>query len=795
MMYTAGVSEREQRFCVSGMSCSACSARVERAVGQLSGVRQVQVNLLTGSMLVRYGAEQTEQSIIHAVEAVGYGARVAQGKQRSVNTTDKSHALKQRFLLSLLLLLPLVAVHHAWHGEVSGIVQCLLCLPILWLNRHFFINGVKSALKGGANMDTLVALGATAAMVDGLVNFCLHHRGSFYFESAGMILTLITLGKWLESRATGRTGAALKKLLALLPQNATVLKNGEPHSVPADAVQVGDTVLVRAGDRVPVDGTVTEGASAVDESALTGESLPAEKYAGCCVYAGSINRNGVLHVRADKTRAQSSLSHIIDLVEQASSGKAPIARIADRISAVFVPIVVGIAVLTAAAWVLAGAEISFAVSCAIAVLVISCPCALGLATPVAIMVGMGKEAERGILFRSGEALESLSRATHMLLDKTGTITTGKACVTDVLPAPGHSEAELLQLAATLEAAGNHPLAEAISAGCRAYTPQPTTEHSYLPGRGICARVGGILCAAGNEQLMQQCGISPDTAATTRLAEAGKTPIYIARGAECLGILAVADPPQPQSHAAVAALQQAGLRVCMLTGDNSRTAQAIARQVGIDDVHAELLPQDKEQHVRRLQEAGHKVAMVGDGINDAPALTRADAGIAIGAGTDIAMESAGIILVRSVLTDAVAALQLSRAVVRNIRQNFFWALLYNCLAIPLAAGAFYPLFGLQLHPAVAAAAMGMSSFCVVTNALRLRHFTPTIKQTMDTIIIKVEGMMCPHCEAHVTKALCALPGVLSCKADHKAGTVTLTTNGSVELSTLHHTIREQGYTVL
>ncbi len=782
---------REAQFKITGMSCSACSARVERAVSVLPEVLKVQVNLLTGSMRVQFGEQQSEAGIISAVEAVGYGATVAQGAGTTTRREDS--ALHRRFELSLSILLPLIAIHHLWHGSYSAIVQLLLSLPILWINRPFFINGLKGALKGSANMDTLVALGAGAAMIDGLANFYFAHRGAYYFESAAMIVTFITLGKWLESRATGRTGAALEKLLSLLPRTATVLRDGATITIPADAVQVGETVLVRPGERMPVDGTVIEGCSAADEAALTGESLPVEKTPGTNVYAGTVNCNGALQVRADKTAEHSALAGIISLVGEAAATKPPVARLADRISAVFVPAVILISLLTAGIWLALGAGAGFAISCAIAVLVISCPCALGLATPVAIMVGTGRGAECGILFRNGTALESAHRATAVVLDKTGTITTGHPVVTDTLPAPGHSADELLHLAVTLESGSNHPLAEAVLHAAPNYTPNPCNSLTYLAGRGVTATIGTTPCAAGNAALMAQIGVAvPDVCA---LSAAGKTPLFFARGNELIGTLAVADTIKPESPAAVASLKKSGLRVIMISGDNSRTAHAIAQRAGVDEVHAEALPQDKEALVRSLQAEGYCVAMVGDGTNDAPAPTRADVGIAIGTGTDIAMESAGIILVRSNLMDVAAALNLSRAVLRNIRQNLFWALLYNSLMIPLAAGAFYPLTGWLLHPAIAAAAMGLSSFCVVTNALRLRHFTPTPPQKMNTITIKVEGMMCPHCEAHVTRALLAVPGVTDCKADHKTKIVTITTSQDISLDTLHSTITAQGYTVV
>ena len=773
------------------MSCSACSARVERVVAALPGVQSVQVNLLAGSMRVQHSPELSATAIIAAVVAAGYGATEQQsGSQPTGRREDKK--LRRRFLISLFLLLPLMAIHHLWSGTGSAVVQLVLALPVLWLNRSFFQNGLRGVRRKAANMDTLVALGAGAAMLDGLANFYFQHRGTYYFESAAMIVTLITLGKWLESRATGRTGAALEKLQALLPRTACVLRNGQRQIIPADAVLPGEPVLVPPGESIPVDGVVTEGVSTADEAALTGESMPAEKSPGSPVYAGTLNRNGALTIRCEKPGTHSVLCRIVSLVGEAAAGKPPISRLADTISGLFVPAVLGIALLTALCWLLVGAGAGFAISCAIAVLVISCPCALGLATPVAIMVGMGRSAEYGILFRSGEALENAHRCTAVLLDKTGTITTGHPKVTDLRPTANHSAEELLQLAAALEADSTHPLAEAILKAASSCTLPEAAHHTYIPGRGVTAVIDGIPCTAGNTPHMQQLGIPvPDTAPLTA---AGKTPLFIARGSTLIGTIAVADTIKPEAPAAVAALQKAGLRVLMVTGDNTHTAQAIARQAGVAEVYAETLPQDKDSLVRSLQAEGHRVAMVGDGINDAPALTRADVGIAIGAGTDIARESADIIIVRSNLLDAVAALRLSHAVVHNIRQNLFWALLYNSLAIPLAAGLLYPLTGILLHPAVAAAAMGMSSFCVVCNALRLRKFSPIPPQTMNNITIPVDGMMCPHCEAHVTKALLAIPGVIACTADHKTGCVTLTTTQDIPLSTLHATITAQGYSV-
>ncbi len=796
------------RFRVTGMSCSACSARVERAVGKLPGIRSVQVNLLTGSMQADFDPqEQTPAGIIAAVQAAGYGAAVDEGNHSQPSTQRDSSPLLRRLLFSLLFLVPVMLLHHIWHGELSAWVQLLLTLPIVWLNRAFFQRGGKALMHASPNMDSLVALGASAALLYGLADLLWLRSGSVYFESAAMILTLITLGKWLEARATGRTGAALEKLMALLPDTATVLRGGLPMTVPADAVEAGELVLVRPGDRIPVDGCVTEGHSSVDESALTGESLPVEKEPGSKVSAGTVNHHGALTLRAERPRSESTLADIIQLVGEASATKAPISRLADRISGIFVPVVVLISLLTAATWLLLGAAPSFAASCAIAVLVISCPCALGLATPVAIMVGTGKGAEQGILFRSGTALEHAQTADTVILDKTGTLTLGKPTVTDIHPL-ALSKAELLQLAVMLESSGNHPLANAVLAAAPELTAGTASNFLYLPGRGVSAEAEGTPCAAGNAELMQEQGIplSPEQlnlAATW--AEAGKTPLFFAKGTELAGMMAIADPLKPDSATAVAAMKRLGLRVLLMTGDNARTAAAVAREVGIDEVWAGVLPQQKDARVKELREAGHRVAMVGDGINDAPALARADVGIALGAGTDIAMESAGIILVGNSLMGVTSAMALSRAVIRNIRENLFWAFAYNTLAIPLAAGVFYPAFGWSLQPAVGAAAMSLSSFCVVCNALRLRRwkspYTSTTEPittipeppTMKTITISIEGMMCPHCERHVTQALSALPGVENCMASHAGNSATLTLSADVPEATLRETVEKAGYT--
>lgn len=780
-------------FTVTGMSCAACSARVEHCVQALHGVGSVQVNLLTHSMQVEWDeGVLSAADICAAVAAAGYGA--APAAETGVRAADEVAPVRRRFLCSLVFLLPLTVVCHTLHGAAGTTLQVLLLLPILWLNGKLFLNGGKALLHAAPNMNTLIALGALAGILYSAVDVALLHTGELYLESAGMILTFISLGKWLEARATGQTGQALAALRALLPQTARVQRGEAWVTVNAAAVQAGDVLQVRAGERIPADAVVETGVSAIDESVLTGESLPAEKTAGSPVYAGTVNGHGVLVLRVRAASADSALSGIIRMVGDAAASKAPIARAADRVSSFFVPAVAGVAVVTAAAWLCCGATWGFALGAAIAVLVISCPCALGLATPVAMMTGAGKGAENGILFRNGAALELARRTTAVLLDKTGTITEGRPAVADVLPAEGVSRTELLSLAAVLEGQSHHPLAAAVrrAAGAAA---EAATELHYLPGLGVTGTVGGVPCAAGNAALMQEQGIACDAAAAETLAAQGKTPLFFSRGGQYLGLIAVSDAVKKTSAAAVAALQQAGLRVLMVTGDAPLTAAAVAQRVGITEVHAGARPQDKAAVVARLQREGHVVTVIGDGINDTPALAQADVGMAIGAGTEAARETADIVLVRSDLQDALAAFRLSRAVLRTIRQNLFWAFFYNVAAIPLAAGAWYPLLGWRLNPAVAAAAMSLSSLCVVGNALRLRSVSlhQETNTTMKTMLLNVEGMMCPHCEKHVTDALAALPHVVSCKADHTNNIVTLETSAPVEEALLRETISKLGYT--
>ncbi len=788
-------TKKKQTYHVRGMSCAACVARVERGVSRLKGVEKVQVNLILGRMQVQYQSTETdEESIISTVRQMGYEASLLQQNEMAVVLPPASH-LRTRFLISLVLLMPMVILHHLVHGAISDIAQLILLLPILYINRIFFIRGGKALWQKAPNMDSLVALGAAAAIADGVGNFLFEHRGSLYFESAAMILTIITLGKWLEARATSKTGDAVEKLKQLLPETATVIREQKTVTIPAAQVEIDDVVLVSPGENIPIDGIVISGHSGVNEASLTGESIPTEKTAGDTVYAGTTNGGGVLHIKTTKRRTESTMADIIRLVGDAAAGKAPIARLADKVSGVFVPIVMSVALLTTLIWLAIGYGSAFAISCGIAVLIISCPCALGLATPLAIMVGMGKGAEAGILFRNAEALESARDITCLALDKTGTLTTGNPTVCDIIPAPGHTKEELLELAAIVEHGSKHPLAAAIAAYCPPGAAPQSSQ--YLPGLGIEAQHKGSELLAGNPRLMKSKNISYDLALADSLTHAGKTPLFFARNGSLVGIMAVQDALRPEAPEAIKELQRMGIRLCMMTGDQSRTASAIGQTLHIQDIHAECLPTDKEVILRQLKNEGEIIGMVGDGINDAPALMRADVGISLSGGIDIAKESADIILVHNKLSDIAPAVRLSRAVIRNIRQNLVWAFAYNTLAIPLAAGLFYPMFGWLLQPAAAATAMGLSSLCVVSNALRLRRFSLHRHKTMNKeLTLTVNGMMCPHCEQHVTKALLALPGVLSCTANHKTNSVTITLapEGTSDSDTIKVTIAAAGYEV-
>ena len=841
----------KQKFDVTGMSCSACSAHVEKAVSRVPGVDQVQVNLLQNSMVVEYEDEATDAAaIIHAVEDAGYGASVKDAHEPAKKaendlqkrTAEEAKKMKHRlgwsivFLIVLMYIsmghmlgwpLPSILLGHE-NMMIFALTQLFLTLPIMYLNRKYYENGFKSLFHGAPNMDTLVAMGSTAAFVYSVSRLYVMGyamgRGetdmahmaamNLYFESAAMILTLVTIGKYMESRSKSRTSDAITKLVDLAPKTALVVRNGRETEIPADQVQVGETVIVKPGQGIPVDGVILEGTGTVDESAITGESIPVEKKVGDRVTGATVNRAGYFQMKADRIGEDTTLSQIIRLVEEAGGSKAPIAKLADKVSGIFVPVVITIAVITIIVWLLSGATFSFALASGIAVLVISCPCALGLATPTAIMVGTGRGAEQGILIKSGESLETAHLVDTVVLDKTGTITEGHPAVAAVRMAPGVTEAELLGLAASLEKASEHPLAEAIvryaeEAGVEV---SQATEFAAEAGQGVSGMVSGRKVLAGNQKMMDAQKVTLDgmDAEAGKLSEEGRTVLYIAADQKLLGMIAVADPVKKTSAEAIREMEQMGLDVVMLTGDHEKTARAIQKQLGISRVIAQVLPQDKEREVRRLQEEGHKVAMVGDGINDAPALARADVGIAIGAGTDVAIESADIVLMKSDLLDAVTAVQLSRAVIRNIKENLFWAFCYNAIGIPLAAGVFYPLLNWQLSPMFGSAAMSFSSVFVVCNALRLKGFQPgfrkkrggkttavsaekkkgelTMKKT-----IKIEGMMCSHCTGRVDKALNALDGVTATVSlEDKAAYVTV--DGAVTDEELKKAVVDAGYEV-
>ena len=823
-----------ENFVVTGMTCSACSAHVEKAVSKVAGVESVAVNLMTGRMSVTFDESKTSPAVIcDAVVADGYGAELAantDAHRQQEQQDEATNAMRRRLILSLCFLVPLfyVAMGHnmGWPlpdflHTVLGFVltQIVLVIPILILNRAYFTVGFSRLLRGAPNMDSLVALGAAAGIVYSIL-WMLGVVGhpfmpELYFESAGMILSLVTVGKYLEQRSRGKTTSAISSLLALAPESAVVLRNGREQTVPLAEVAVGDIVIVRQGGRIPVDGTVLEGEAAVDESALTGESLPVEKRAGDAVTAATINRSGYLKLTAERVGDDTTLSQIVRLMEEAGSSKAPIAKLADKVSGIFVPSVITIAALAALAWYFIGHQsVSFALSIGIAVLVISCPCALGLATPVAIMVGTGKAAEQGILIKSAESLERLHEVDTVVLDKTGTVTEGTPRVTEIVPLGTVTAEELLCTAASVEAQSEHPLARAIVQEAQSRNiplVDAVTDFAATAGGGVEATVDGVHIFGGNRRLMEQKGVSlaafDDVA--KRMADEGKTPLYFAENGKLLGVLAVADAVKETSFTAIEALKRGGVRLVLLTGDNARTANAIAARLGIAEVLSDVLPQDKENCIEKLQNEGRCVVMVGDGINDAPALARADVGIAIGAGTDIAIESADVVLMKSDLRDVSSAMALSRAVIRNIKQNLFWAFFYNAISIPVAAGALFPAFGLKLNPMLGAAAMSMSSVCVVSNALRLRTWKPTFfpvenqkpeaaqskeELEMKTRTMKIEGMMCTHCSGRVEKALNAIDGV-SATVDLEAKTAHVTVEPQVEDSTLKAAVEDAGYEVL
>ena len=851
-----------EQYTVTGMSCAACSARVEKAVKAVPGVTSCSVSLLTNSMGVEGTASAS--AIVKAVQEAGYGAspKAAAAETSSAEldalADHETPRLKKRLIASLVFLAVLMYFsmgHMMWgwplphwfdgNHVAMGLVQLLLAGIVMVINQKFFISGFKGLLHRAPNMDTLVALGSSAsflwstyalfamtrAQVDGNDALVMHYMMELYFESAAMILTLITVGKMLEARSKGKTTDALKSLMKLAPQTATLLQEGAEVTVPIAQVKKGDLFVVRPGENIPVDGLVLEGSSAVNESALTGESIPVDKAAGDKVSAATTNQSGFLKCEATRVGEDTTLAQIIRMVSDAAATKAPIAKIADTVSGFFVPAVISISVLTTLVWLLLGREFGYALARGISVLVISCPCALGLATPVAIMVGNGLGARNGILFKTAASLEAAGRTQIVALDKTGTITSGEPRVTDILPAEGVSESELLTLAASLEQKSEHPLAKAVLAYAETETIAcpDVTDFAALPGNGLSARLDGMEIYGGNAEFIAAKASVPAElqAEAARLAAEGKTPLFFGGAGRLMGVIAVADTLKEDSPRAIRELQNMGIRVVMLTGDNQRTADAIGRQAGVDEVIAGVLPDGKEAVIRRLQESG-KVAMVGDGINDAPALTRADTGIAIGAGTDVAIDAADVVLMNSRLSDVPAAIRLSRATLRNIHENLFWAFIYNIIGIPLAAGVFIP-FGLTLNPMFGAAAMSLSSFCVVSNALRLNLFdlhstkhdrkpksaalpaapvqpaaaentaepvsAPVVKEdnTMKKTL-HVEGMMCCHCEARVKKALEALPAVDEAVVSHEAGTAIVTLNAEVSDADLKKAVEDQDYKV-
>lgn len=835
---------KKEVFDVTGMSCAACSSRVQKCVSGIGGVARADVNLLKNNMTVEYDdTSVTPRDIIEAVTKAGYGARqkIARETEKSEDIQALEEAqMKTRLLVSLVFTIPLfiLCMGHMFglpmpralvhNGLVYGFTQFLLTIPVIFVNFKYFSNGFKTLLHGSPNMDSLIAIGSGAAVLSGIHSiYCMayafeagnsqlvqYYAHNLYFESAAMILALITLGKYFEARAKRKTSDAIAKLMDLAPKTAILLKDGKEITVPLQEIHVGDLLVVKAGANVPVDGEIEEGHGTLDESALTGESMPVEKNPGDLVFCATLNLSGHFIFKATRVGEDTTLAQIIRLVDDASSSKAPIGRLADKISAVFVPAVICIALLAAVIWLLCGQSLEFAISIAIAVLVISCPCALGLATPTAIMVGTGRGASMGILYKSAESIENAGKIDVVVLDKTGTVTEGKPKVTDILPVKEVNENDLLVYAASLEKLSEHPLGAAIieDANGKHLDFLPVTNFRQVAGEGIFGDISGNVIAVGNARMLVNLGIdNPLTSQADALALEGKTPLYCVKDKKLLGILAVADVIKPSSREAVASLEKLGLEVVLLTGDNAQTAKGIARQAGIERVIAEVLPQDKEREVRRLQECGRKVAMVGDGINDAPALARADVGIAIGAGTDIAMETADIVLMKSDLLDVVSAVELSRAVIRNIRENLFWAFFYNAAGIPIAAGIFYPVWEFVLNPMIAAAAMSMSSVSVVSNALRLRWFKPRLvphtqgnqqsaiavhEQTPETknVVMEVKGMMCDHCKNMVEKALLSVPGVLKANANPGEDRAEVECEANTDIALLKEAVEKAGYEV-
>ena len=822
------------KFDISGMTCAACSARVEKVTSAVPGTKNVAVNLLKGSMQVEAESDAVVQPIITAIQNAGYQASLYGKKPKEENLQVKAlKDMKVRiigsfsflivlmyFTMGHMLHLPLPAWYHGIENAVvAALFQLMLTLPVVYLNRVYYTRGLKALWHRSPNMDSLIAVGSLAALIYGVaalfrmawalghgqLEIVKHYSENLYFESAAMILTLITFGKYLETRAKGKTGDAIRALIDLKPKTAVIRKDGADREVPVDTVQVGDIIVVRSGGSIPVDGVVLEGRGAIDQSSLTGESVPVEKCVGDSVAAATINTEGFLLIKAEKVGEDTTLAQVIRLVEEAGGSKAPIARLADKIAGIFVPAVMTIALITFTVWMLAGQTLEFSLSAAISVLVISCPCALGLATPVAIMVGTGRGAAMGVLFKNAEALENLHKVDTVVLDKTGTLTEGKPAVTNIIPIACDKE-KLLAIAGALESKSEHPFAKAVLEKCTGITLANAIDFETIPGMGVAATIEGKKCYGGNARLMQDRGIF--VSEYRELREQGETPLYFAMEGNLLGVIAVADVLKADSVIAVEAMNKLGLKTVMLTGDNLKTAAAIAHKAGITDVIADVLPGDKASAVQKLRGAGHHVLMVGDGINDAPALVTADVGMAIGAGTDIAMESADIVLMNSSLLSVSSAVELSRATMRNIRQNLFWAFFYNTLGIPVAAGVLYPVFGILLSPMLGAAAMSMSSVFVVTNALRLRMFKSksvslpdveavkpeTVKEEkkMETVI-KVDGMMCSHCKARVENVCKAVAGTIDAVVDLQAKQVTVTGSASVEA--LQQAIIAAGYEII
>ncbi len=825
------------RFTVKGMTCAACSARVEQVSRRVPGVTGVEVNLLAGTMTVTADSEAVRDGVIQAVDQAGYQAALHGQKKSAPEAApkDEQAAMRRRLIFSgiFLIILMYFTMGHmlglplpAWYcgrenAPLAALLQFFFTLPVIYLNRVYYSRGLKALWHRAPNMDSLIAVGSLAALIYGVAALIImvwasghgrwetvdYYSKNLYFESAAMILTLITFGKYLETRAKGKTGDAIRRLMDLSPKTAVVLRDGKEMQIPVEQVAVGDLLVVRSGGRIAVDGVVVEGQGSVDQSALTGESVPVDKTVGDRVCAGTIHTEGYLKYRAEKIGEDTTLSQVIRLVEEAGGSKAPIARLADRIAGVFVPVVMSISLITFLVWMIAGQDVGFSLSMAICVLVISCPCALGLATPVAIMVGTGRGAALGVLFKNAETLENLHRIDTVVLDKTGTVTRGTPAVTDILPGTMNRE-ELLVLAASMEVKSEHPFAKAIVEHCGSRRLSETDSFETLPGRGITAVVNGIRYFGGNGKLMAEQGAAvPDM---TGLSSQGKTPLHFCRaGGEYLGSIVAADVVKPDSADAIAAMKRLGLQVIMLTGDNGSTAAAIAETAGIDRVISDVLPADKAGEITKLQQQGHRVLMVGDGINDAPALVTADVGMAVGSGTDVAVESADVVLMNGSLAAVSSAISLSRATIRNIRQNLFWAFFYNCLGIPIAAGVLYPAFGLQLSPMLGAAAMSMSSVFVVTNALRLRFFKPSVgcavceaapeeihenqEERKMEAIIRVEGMMCTHCKARVEKVCQNVAGVTAAEVDLQAKQVTV--YGQPNLDDVKKAITDAGYEVL